>query len=86
MASEPRSIRPLIIIAVGFFTLDGVLLVAAWFWTGRPVMLVGAVFCFLAAGAAVLLGRRYNRILANLDEARAELRREVERMQDDLRQ
>lgn len=84
MASEPRSIRPLVIIAAGFFTLDGVLLVVAWFWAHRPAMLVGAVFCFLAAWAAVILGRRYQRILTNLDDARADLRREVERMRNDL--
>lgn len=77
--------RTLTTLAVGFLLLDAALLAWAGVGLGRPWLVAGAGGC-VAAGLLVLLAwRRYRRTLAELDEARREMKREVESLRDLLR-
>jgi hypothetical protein len=76
----------LTIVAVGALTLDGVLLLLAGLWSRRPILLVlGAVLLALAIGVH-LLWRRQVRVLAEIAQARAEMRAEVQALQGLIRE
>lgn len=86
MARPARRGRVLTIIAVGVLSLDGVLLVLAGLWAHRPILLApGAVLLALALGVH-LLWRRQLRMLAEIAQARAEIRAEVQALQGVLRE
>ena len=81
----PRG-RVLTIVAVGVLSLDGALLLAAGLWSHRPILLApGAVLLALALGVH-LLWRRQLRVLAEIAQARAEIRAEVQALQGVLRE
>jgi hypothetical protein len=76
----------LTIIAVGVLSLDGVLLLAAGLWAHRPILLApGAVLLALALGVH-LFWRRQLRMLAEIAQARAEVRAEVQAIQGMLKE
>ena len=65
-------------VAVGFLLLDAVLFALAGVTFHRPLLVVAAAVCAAGAGLVMLAWRRYRRTLAELDEARREMKREVE--------
>lgn len=70
--------RALTTFAVGFLLLDAVLLVYSGAALGRTTLVVwGAVF-FISAGLVVVGWRRYRRLMADLDQARRDMRAEIE--------
>jgi hypothetical protein len=86
VARPARRGRVLTIIAVGVLSLDGVLLLLAGLWSHRPILLaLGAVMLLLAIGVH-LLWRRQVRVLDEIDQARAEVRAEVQAIQGLIRE
>lgn len=72
--------RPLATFAVGFLLLDAALLAWAGFDLGRPWLIAGAAVC-LAAGVVVVLAlRRYRRALAEVEQARREMKQQVDEL------
>jgi hypothetical protein len=69
--STPAFTRAVTIFAVGFLLLDAALfgLVGRYVWAG---------VCVIAAGLVVVGWRRYNRAMAELADARREMKEEVE--------
>lgn len=74
----PAASRTLTIAAVGFLLLDAVLFALAAIAFGRPLLLLPAAVCGGAGALVVLAWRRYRRILLELEQARREMKREVE--------
>ena len=70
--------RALTTAAVGFLLLDAALFTLAAIAFSRPLLLLPAAICAAAGGLVVLAWRRYRRTLLELEEARREMRREVE--------
>ncbi|MGH7529740.1 MAG: hypothetical protein ACREMN_05110 [Gemmatimonadales bacterium] len=76
-----RPSRTLTTAAVGFLLLDAVLFgLAGVAW--RPLLLIPAAICLLAAGLVLVAWRRYRRTLDELAEARREMRREVDSLRE----
>ncbi len=70
--------RALTTFAVGFLLLDAVLLIYSGAALGRMTLVVwGAVF-FVSAGLVVIGWRRYRRLMADLEQARRDMRAEIE--------
>jgi len=74
--------RTLTTAAVGFLSLDALLLGYAAIASRRPLLALGGGACALAAALVVLAWRRYRRTLLELDAARREMRREVESIRE----
>jgi len=74
--------RTLTTAAVGFLLLDAVLFALAAFAVHRPLLLIPSGLCAIAGGLVVLAWRRYRRTLLELEEARREMRREVEALRE----
>jgi hypothetical protein len=74
--------RALTTAAVGFLLLDAVLFALAAVAFSRPFLLLPAAVCAAAAGLVVLAWRRYRRTLLELEEARREMKREVEALRE----
>jgi len=73
-----RPSRALTTFAVGFLLLDAILLVYSGAALGRTRLVVwGAVF-FVAAGLVVIGWRRYRRLMTDLEQARRDMRAEIE--------
>ncbi|MGH7607045.1 MAG: hypothetical protein ACREME_06865 [Gemmatimonadales bacterium] len=70
--------RALTTLAVGFLLLDAALFALAAFAGGRPVLLIPAGVCAAATVLVIYAWRRYRRTLAELADARREMKREVE--------
>ena len=64
-------------LAVGFLSLDAVLLAYAGITWGRPVLIVAGGVCILGVVLVVVGWRRYRRTLAELDAARHDMKEEV---------
>jgi beta-lactamase regulating signal transducer with metallopeptidase domain len=83
MSRRPRTpSRALTTFAVGFLLLDGVLLTYSGLALHRTMLVVWGVACVIAAGLVVLGWRRYRRAMAELEQARRELRAEAESIRD----
>ncbi len=67
--------RALTTFTVGFLTLDGLLFAFA-------ERFMAAAVCAVAAGLVILGWRRYRRIMAELADARREMKREAEAIRD----
>jgi hypothetical protein len=74
--------RGLTTFTVGFLLLDAILLVYSGASLDRPLLMVGGGVCGLAAGLVVLGWRRYRRAMAELEEARRDLRAEADSIRD----
>jgi len=70
--------RVLTLLAVACLALDALLLFYSGLSLGRPVLIAGGVACGIAAVLVVLGWRRYRRAMAELEQARREMRAEVE--------
>jgi len=70
--------RVLTLLAVACLALDALLLLYSGLSLGRPVLIVGGVACGIAAVLVVLGWRRYRRAMAELEQARREMRAAVE--------
>ena len=68
--------------AVGFLTLDALLLGYAGFARQQPWLLVASASCLAGAVLVIAGWRRYQRAMAELDVARREMKREVEEIRD----
>ncbi len=77
--------RTITLFAVGVLVLDGVLLLLIGLWSGTLWAGVGGTVCLLLAGAVLLLWRRHRRALAELADARAEMRDEARSLRNLLR-
>lgn len=64
-------------LAVGFLSLDALLLAYAGLSWGRPLLLAAGGVCVLGVVLVVAGWRRYRRRLAELDDARRDLKQEV---------
>jgi hypothetical protein len=73
--------RTTAIVAIGFLSLDAVLLAIGGVASGRPALLAAAGVCLLLAAAVVLLWKRYRRALADIAAARRAMRDEVKSLQ-----
>ena len=79
--AHPAS-RPLTLLAFGFLLIDAILLTLAGLWSHRGALLVlGAVFAVAAVGVLVYW-RAHQKRLADIAEARRELKAEVEALRD----
>jgi hypothetical protein len=74
--------RALTTFAVGFLALDAVLFVYGGVSLGRPLLVVAGAACSLGAALVVLGWRRYCRAMAELDQARQDMRAEVESIRE----
>lgn len=79
MTRAPRT-RVGLIVAVGVLLLDGILLITAGIWNDRTGLVVGGLASILVAAVLMVLWRGYLKRLGELDEARADMRREVEQL------
>ena len=77
-----RRWRAVTLFAVGFLALDAVLFFFAAALTGQTRFLAAGGGCALAAVVVVLLWRRYRRTLAELDQARREMRAEIQSIRE----
>lgn len=77
--------KALTIVAVWFLLLDATLLTWAGVKMGRPGLVVAAAACAAGSFVPVLMWRRYRRALAELADARREMKREVESLRELLR-
>jgi hypothetical protein len=71
--------------AVGFLLLDAYLLLYGAITVHRVWLGVGGALCFLLAVLVFLAWSRYRRILAELTDARREMRHEVEELRELIR-
>jgi hypothetical protein len=74
--------RTLTTAAVGFLLLDAVLFAFAAITFSRPWLFLPAAICLGAGTMVVLAWRRYRRTLLELEEARRDMRRQVEELRD----
>lgn len=72
-------------IAIGCFTLDGVLLGLAGFWGRKLGLVVGGLICLVVAGGVVYLWRRHRRKVEELRTARREVADEARALRDLVR-
>lgn len=74
--------RTLTTAAVGFLWLDAVLFALAAFAFDRPLLSMPAAICAGAGALVVLAWRRYRRTVLELEDARREMKREVEALRE----
>jgi len=70
--------RVLVVTAVGVLLLDAALLTLAGWWVGRASLMWAGLFSAALAFGVAWSWRRHLRRLADIAEARRELRREVQ--------
>jgi hypothetical protein len=69
-------------LAVGFLSLDALLLGYAGLTWGRPLLVGAGAACVLGVVLVVAGWRRYRRTLAELDAARRDMKQEVVSIRD----
>lgn len=69
-------------VAVGCFTLDGVLLALAGYWGRRFGLVAGGLICIVLAVAVVYFWRRHQRKVLELRAARREVAEEARALRD----
>lgn len=69
-------------LAVGFLSLDAVLLTYAGITWGRPILVVAGCLCVLGVVLVIAGWRRYRRTLADLDAARHDMKHEVDSIRE----
>jgi hypothetical protein len=83
--NPPASSRAITAFAVGFLLLDGALLAWAGIGLRRPWLLVAAGVCVATGLLVIAAWRRYRRTLVELEDARREMKQEVELLRELLR-
>lgn len=78
--SGPRGTpsRALTTFAVGFLLLDAVLLIYSGAALGRTKLVVWGAAFVVVAGLVMIGWRRYRRLMADLEQARQDMRAEIE--------
>jgi hypothetical protein len=74
--------RTLTTLAVGFLSLDALLLGYGGIAWHRPLLTLGGAGCALGVVLVVLGWRRYRRTLAELEAVRREMKHEVDSLRD----
>ena len=69
-------------LAVGFLSLDALLLGYAGDAWGRPLLVVAGAACALGVALVIAGWRRYRRTLAELEAARRDIKNEVASIRD----
>ena len=69
-------------LAVGFLSLDALLLAYAGITWGRPVLIAAGALCGVGVVLVVAGWRRYRRTLAELDAARHDMKEEVDSIRE----
>jgi len=64
-------------LAVGFLSLDALLLAYAGVSWGRPSLVAAGAVCVLGVVLVIVGWRRYRRTLAELEDARRDMKQEV---------
>ena len=77
--------RTLAILAIGFLSVDALLFLYSGLSLGRPGLVMSGVGCALVAALVGLSWRRYRRAIAELEQARRDMRAEVESLRELLR-
>lgn len=77
--------RAVTLFAVGVLVLDGVLLLLIGLWSRTLWAGVAGAICLLVAGGVLLLWRRHRQALAELADARQEVREEARALRELLR-
>ena len=77
--------RALALLAVGFLSVDALLFLYSGLSLGRPGLVASGVACALVAVLVGLSWRRYRRAIAELEQARRDMRAEVESIRELLR-
>jgi len=77
--------RTLAILAIGFLSVDALLFLYSGLSLGRPGLVMSGVGCALVAVLVGLSWRRYRRAIAELEQARRDMRAEVESLRELLR-
>ena len=77
--------RTLAILAIAFLSVDALLFLYSGLSLGRPGLVMSGVGCALVAVLVGLSWRRYRRAIAELEQARRDMRAEVESLRDLLR-
>ena len=77
--------RALALLAVGFLSLDALLFLYSGLSLGRPGLVASGVACALVAVLVGLSWRRYRRAIAELEQARRDMRAEVDSLRELLR-
>ena len=75
--ARPDRGRTVTLFAVGVLLLDGVLLLLIGLWSQTRWAGIAGGVCLLVAGGVLLLWRRHRRALAELAQARQEVREEA---------
>ncbi len=82
MTTKPKPSRPLTVLAVGFLLIDAILLLLAGVWSDRRALLALSAVFFLAAIGVVFYYRAHRRRLAEIAEARRDLKAEAEALRE----
>lgn len=69
-------------LAVGFLSLDALLLAYAGITWGRPLLVAAGGVCVLGVVLVIAGWRRYRRSLAELDAARHDMKHEVDSIRE----
>ena len=77
-----RASRTPTTLAVGFLSLDALLLGYAGLIGDRPLLVAAGAACGVGAVLVVAAWRRYRRTLAELEDARRDMKREVASIRD----
>lgn len=78
---QPRLSRVLTIVAAAVLAFDGTALAALGWWSGRVLLILVGLICFVSAGLVLLYWRWYRRRLEDI----AQLRRGVSEESRELR-
>ena len=85
MPVSPLASRSLTFAAAVFLAFDGAALIGLGLWARRGMFLVLGAVLLLSSASVLLFWRRHLRRLAEIDEARRDLREEAEELRRLLR-
>ncbi|MGH7546993.1 MAG: hypothetical protein ACREMM_02305 [Gemmatimonadales bacterium] len=74
--------RAVVILTIGFLVLDALLLIYAGVELSRWGLIAGGAACAVGVPLVLVLWRRHRRKVAELDQARREVRAEVESIRE----
>jgi hypothetical protein len=83
---SPAIARTLTIVAAAVLGFDGAALAALGWWSGRMMLMLIGMVCFISSGLVLLYWRWYQRRLADIAAARRALGDEARELQRLLRE